>query len=199
MVAEIEQNARDASEYTGRATLDGTVIAAMSKVPRHEFVPLPQRHLSYLNQPLPIGDGQTISQPYIVALMSDLAGVDADSIVLEVGTGSGYQAAILAEIVKHVYSIEIIESLGRQAGNTLARLGYENVTVEIGDGYGGMPDFAPFDAIIVTAAPDHVPEPLIQQLRPGGRLVNTGRSDRRGPIPASTPEGCHRSGRQRPM
>lgn len=171
MVAEIEQNVRDTSEYTGRATLDETVIAAISEVPRHEFVPIRQRHSSYRNQPLPIGDGQTISQPYIVALMSDLANVESDSIVLEVGTGSGYQAAILAEIVEHVYTIEIIESLGRRAIDTLARLGYENVTVEIGDGYRGMPEFAPFDAIIVTAAPDHVPEALIRQLRPGGRLV----------------------------
>ena len=171
MVAEIEREVRNTSEYTGRATLNDTVIAALAKVPRHEFVPLPQRPLAYLNQPLPIGDRQTISQPYIVALMSDLANVDSSSIVLEIGTGSGYQAAILAEIVEHVYTIEIIESLGLQAGNTLARLGYENVTVEIGDGYRGMPALAPFDAIIVTAAPDHVPEPLIQQLRPGGRLV----------------------------
>ncbi len=171
MVAEIEQNVRDISEYTGRATLDDTVIAAIAKVPRHEFVPLPQRHLSYLNRPLPIGNGQTISQPLIVALMSDLANVDGSSIVLEIGTGSGYQAVILAEIAEHVYTIEIIESLGRQARDTLARLDYKNVTVEIGDGYRGMPEFAPFDAIIVTAAPDHVPEPLIQQLRPGGRLV----------------------------
>ncbi len=171
MVTTIERDVRDTSEYTGRATLDDAVIAAIAKVPRHEFVPLPQRHLSYLNQPLPIGNGQTISQPYIVALMSDLANVDGSSIVLEIGTGSGYQAAILAEIVEHVYTIEIIEPLGRQARDTLARLGYENVTVEIGDGYRGMPEFAPFDAIIVTAAPDHVPEPLIQQLRVGGRLV----------------------------
>jgi protein-L-isoaspartate(D-aspartate) O-methyltransferase len=171
MVAEIEREVRDTREYTGRAALDDAVIAAMAQVPRQEFVPLAQRHLSYLNQPLAIGAGQTISQPYIVALMTDLANVGATSIVLEIGTGSGYQAAILAEIVEHVYTIEIIESLGRQASNTLARLGYENVTVEIGDGYRGMPQFAPFDAIIVTAAPDHVPEPLIQQLRPGGRLV----------------------------
>lgn len=171
MVTEIEQNVRDTSEFIGREALDDTVIAAMAKVPRHEFVPIPQRHLSYLNQPLPIGNGQTISQPYIVALMSDLVNVDGSSIVLEIGTGSGYQAAILAEIVEHVYTIEIIESLGRQARDTLDRLGYENVTVEIGDGYRGMPEFGPFDAIIVTAAPDHAPEPLIQQLRPGGRLV----------------------------
>ncbi len=171
MVTEIEQNVRDTSEFIGREALDDTVIAAMAKVPRHEFVPIPQRHLSYLNRPLPIGNGQTISQPYIVALMSDLANIDGSSIVLEIGTGSGYQAAILAEIAEHVYTIEIIESLGRQARDTLARLDYKNVTVEIGDGYRGMPKFAPFDAIIVTAAPDHVPEPLIQQLRPGGRLV----------------------------
>ena len=171
MVTEIERDVRDTSANTGRQRLDEAVIDAMAQVPRHEFVPLQRRHLSYVNQPLPIGDGQTISQPYIVALMTDLANVDSSSIVLEIGTGSGYQAAILAEIVEHVYTIEIIESLGRRASDTLARLGYENVTVEIGDGYRGMPEFAPFDAIIVTAAPDQVPEPLIQQLRPGGRLV----------------------------
>jgi len=171
MVAEIEQNVRDTSHYTGRATLDDAVITAMATVLRHEFVPSAQRNLAYLNRPLPIGNGQTISQPYIVALMSDLANVDSRSVVLEVGTGSGYQAAVLAEVVEHVYTIEIIESLGRQAGETLARLGYRNVTVEIGDGYRGMPEYAPFDAIIVTAAPDQVPEPLIEQLRPGGRLV----------------------------
>ncbi|MGI9258380.1 MAG: protein-L-isoaspartate(D-aspartate) O-methyltransferase [Gammaproteobacteria bacterium] len=171
MVAEIERDVRDTADYTGRATLAPAVIAAISEVPRHEFVPLQRRHLAYINQPLPIGEGQTISQPFIVALMTDLAQVNGDSRVLEVGTGSGYQAAVLAEIVDHVYTIEIVESLGQQATATLERLGYENVTTQLGDGYLGMPEFAPFDAIIVTAAPEEIPEPLIAQLRPGGRLV----------------------------
>lgn len=171
MVAEIEREVRDTADYTGRASLAPAVIAAVLEVPRHEFVPLERRHLAYINRPLPIGEGQTISQPFIVALMTDLAQVDRDSRVLEVGTGSGYQAAVLAEIVEHVYTIEIVESLGQQAAATLERLGYENVTTQIGDGYRGIPEFAPFDAIIVTAAPEEIPEPLIAQLRPGGRLV----------------------------
>lgn len=171
MVAEIERDVRDTADYTGRATLAPAVISAISEVPRHEFVPLQRRHLAYINQPLPIGEGQTISQPFIVALMTDLAQINGDSRVLEVGTGSGYQAAVLAEIVDHVYTIEIVESLGQQAAATLERLGYENVTTQLGDGYLGMPEFAPFDAIIVTAAPEEIPEPLIAQLRPGGRLV----------------------------
>ncbi len=171
MVTEIERQVRDSADLTGRATLAPAVIAAISRVPRHEFVPLERQHLAYINQPLPIGEGQTISQPFIVALMTDLAQIDGDSRVLEIGTGSGYQAAVLAEIVDHVYTIEIVEPLGQQATATLERLGYENVTSRIGDGYGGMPDFAPFDAIIVTAAPEEIPEPLITQLRPGGRLV----------------------------
>ena len=143
----------------------------MRTVPRHEFVPAEMRDDAYANRPLPIGEGQTISQPYIVALMTDLAGVDADSIVLEVGTGSGYQAAVLAKIVSHVYTIEIIGTLGRRAAQTLERLGYQNVTVRIGDGYLGWPAFAPFDAIVVTAAPEAVPPPLIEQLKVGGKLV----------------------------
>ncbi|HEY5623818.1 MAG TPA: protein-L-isoaspartate(D-aspartate) O-methyltransferase, partial [Gammaproteobacteria bacterium] len=171
MVAEIMQDMRRTAGETGRTALDQTVLDAIASVPRHEFVPPRLQSLAYLNRPLPIGEGQTISQPFIVALMTDLAEVDASSRVLEIGTGSGYQAAILAEIVDHVYTIEIVESLGRQAAETIARLGYENVTSRIGDGYRGMPEFAPFDAIIVTAAPEQVPEPLIEQLRPGGRLV----------------------------
>jgi protein-L-isoaspartate(D-aspartate) O-methyltransferase len=129
------------------------------------------RAAAYANRPLPIGEDQTISQPYIVALMTDLADVGPDSIVLEVGTGSGYQAAVLAEIVAHVYTIEIIDALGRRAAQTLERLGYDNVTVRIGDGYLGWPEVGPFDAIVVTAAPDAVPPPLIEQLRVGGKLV----------------------------
>jgi len=146
-------------------------MTAMAAVARHEFVPIQLQDRAYENRPLPIGEAQTISQPYIVALMTDLAAVDSDSIVLEVGTGSGYQAAVLAEIVDHVYTIEIVEPLGRRAAATLERLGYDNVTVRIGDGYQGWPDLAPFDAVIVTAAPEEVPAPLIDQLKTGGRLV----------------------------
>jgi len=172
MVEEILRDVEQTSAYTGRPGLDDRVMDAMRMVPRHEFVPTEFRGAAaYRNRPLPIGNGQTISQPYIVALMSDLASVTPDSIVLEIGTGSGYQAAVLAEIVAHVYTIEIVEPLGRRAMETLERLGYTNVSVRIGDGYRGWPEHAPFDAIVVTAAPEQVPEPLIQQLKPGGRLV----------------------------
>ena len=171
LVAEIERDVRRTSGSTGRERLADEVIAAIGKVPRHEFVPVSFRDGAYLNRPLPIGDGQTISQPYIVALMTELADLRPDSVVLEIGTGSGYQAAVLAEIAREVYTIEIIETLGERAAATLQRLGYDNVHVRVGDGYQGWPDAAPFDAIIVTAAPDEVPEPLIAQLRAGGRLV----------------------------
>ena len=143
----------------------------MARIPREQFVPENVRASSYKDMPLPIGHGQTISQPYIVALMTELAAVDKDDVVLEIGTGSGYQAAVLAGLAKQVYTIEIVEPLGRQAAQTLGRLGYRNVEVRIGDGYKGWPEHAPFDAIVVTAAPDRIPEPLIAQLRPGGRLV----------------------------
>ena len=143
----------------------------MRNVPRHEFVPVAYRNDAYRNHPLPIGEGQTISQPYIVALMTDLAGVGESATVLEIGTGSGYQAAVLAEIVDRVYTIEIVEVLGERARLTLDRLGYDNVHVRVGDGYKGWPEHAPFDAIIVTAAPESVPAPLIEQLAVGGKLV----------------------------
>jgi len=171
MVREVEAMVRDTRSYTDIADLDTRVSRALSVVPRHEFVPPAQRDEAYVNSPLPIGQGQTISQPYIVALMTELAGVDEDSVVLEVGTGSGYQAAVLAEIVRHVYTIEIIPELGHQAAVTLRRLGYDNITARIGDGYNGWPEQAPFDAILVTAAPEEVPQPLLEQLKPGGRLV----------------------------
>ncbi|MBI4006528.1 MAG: protein-L-isoaspartate(D-aspartate) O-methyltransferase [Gammaproteobacteria bacterium] len=171
MIEEINDTVRLTSDYIGKTTLDERVMAVMAKVPRHEFVPDKVKSYAYANRPLPIGEGQTISQPYIVALMTDLAGIDQDSIVLEVGTGSGYQAAVLAELVRHVYTIEIIEELGQQAERDLQRLGYTNVTVKIGDGYHGWAEHAPFDAILVTAAPEEIPEPLIQQLKPGGKLV----------------------------
>ena len=154
-----------------RGVADEDVLRAMREVPRHEFVPEGQRRLAYVDSPLPIGEGQTISQPYIVAAMTEAIDPDPGDVVLEVGTGSGYQAAVLARLVKQVYSIEIVEALARSASERLAELGYTNVTVKAGDGYAGWPEHAPFDAILVTAAPDHVPEPLVEQLKPGGRLV----------------------------
>jgi len=146
-------------------------MAAMRKVPRHRFVPIAQAGSAYANRPLAIGDGQTISQPYIVALMTELLDPRPGHVVLEVGTGSGYQAAVLAEIVATVYTIEIVAALGRSAAATLSTLGYRNVTTRIGDGYNGWKEHAPFDGILVTAAPAEIPQPLIDQLKPGGRLV----------------------------
>jgi protein-L-isoaspartate(D-aspartate) O-methyltransferase len=143
----------------------------MLAVPRHELVPSRSRDRAYENRPLPIGYGQTISQPYIVALMTDLLQPAADDVVLEVGTGSGYQAAVLAEIVGRVYSVEIVPELARRGAGDLARLGYRNVEVRNGDGYHGWEEHAPFDAIVVTAAASHIPPPLVQQLAPGGRMV----------------------------
>jgi protein-L-isoaspartate(D-aspartate) O-methyltransferase len=171
LVAEIMADVRATAADTGRPALSENTMRAIGTVPRHEFVPEDVREDAYENRPLPIGEGQTISQPYIVALMTDLADVDDTSVVLEVGTGSGYQAAVLAEVVRHVYTIEIVEPLGRTAQRTLERLGYHNVTVRIGDGYAGWPEAAPFDAIVVTAAPESVPAPLVEQLKIGGRLV----------------------------
>jgi protein-L-isoaspartate(D-aspartate) O-methyltransferase len=150
---------------------DPAVLAAMETVPRHEFVPAGYLSLAYENHPLPIGYGQTISQPYIVALMTQELSVEAGDRVLEIGTGSGYQAAVLAELGMDVYTIEIIEPLAQQAAERLKRLGYIGVQVRHADGYYGWSEAAPFDAIIVTAAPDHVPQPLLQQLRIGGVLV----------------------------
>ena len=147
------------------------VLRAMEEVPRHLFVPEPQRGSAYVDAPLPIGQGQTISQPYIVALMTELLELDGDSRVLEIGTGSGYQAAVLSRIAKEVYSIEIRQGLGESARELLGELGYDNVQVRIGDGYKGWPEAAPFDGIIVTAAPERVPQPLVDQLRVGGKLV----------------------------
>ena len=156
-----------AEEYGAPAISEAT-LAIIGKVPRHEFVPDGKKRQAYRNQPLPIGGGQTISQPYIVALMTELAQVREDDVVLEIGTGSGYQAAVLAG---EVYTIEIIDWLGQRAAGDLERLGYDNVSVRIGDGYAGWPEHAPFDAILVTAAPEQVPQPLIDQLAVGGRMV----------------------------
>ncbi|MDH3972368.1 MAG: protein-L-isoaspartate(D-aspartate) O-methyltransferase [Gammaproteobacteria bacterium] len=171
LVEDIQQDVRDTSLYLDKETLDPRVMAAIATVPRHEFVPAAQRRHAYDNRPLPIGYGQTISQPYIVALMSDLIKPRAGDRILELGTGSGYQAAILAELTGTVYSIEIIEELGKQAAGRLSGLGYDNITLRIGDGYYGWKEHAPFDAIVVTAAASHVPPPLVAQLKPGGRMV----------------------------
>jgi protein-L-isoaspartate(D-aspartate) O-methyltransferase len=171
MVAEIAAVARDVAPYTGKHALDARVMDAVGRVPRHAFVPAAQRKHAYENRPLSIGSGQTISQPFIVALMTDLARVRPESRVLEVGTGSGYQAAILAELSRAVYTIEIVTALGNEAAARLRSLGYSNVEVCIGDGYAGWPEQAPFDAIVVTAGADHVPAPLTAQLGPRGRLV----------------------------
>ena len=170
LVAEVERYALLAGDAV-RGGLDAEVVAALRKVERHQFVPERELPFAYENRPLPIGYGQTISQPYIVALMTDLIQPRADARVLEVGTGSGYQAAVLAEIVGEVFTIEIIEPLHETAGERLDRLGYDNVTTRLGDGYYGWEEYAPFDAILVTAAPSHVPPPLVQQLARGGRMV----------------------------
>ncbi len=171
MVEEIAGIARDTGVETGRAVFSERVMAAMMKVPRHDFVPASQRANAYANRPLPIGQGQTISQPYIVALMTELMDIKSGDRVLEVGTGSGYQTAVLGELAGAVFTIEIVEPLGREAAERLKRLDYRNVTARIGDGYQGWPEQAQFDSIMVTAAPRQVPQTLIDQLRRGGRLV----------------------------
>lgn len=167
----IEQDVKATSAYLKKEALDPRVLEVMATVPRHEFVPDELKSYAYRNTPLPIGHGQTISQPYIVAIMTDLLTVKPDSKVLEIGTGSGYQAAIMAELVSQVFSIEIIKPLGEQATNRLRRLGYDKIKTKIGDGYYGWEEHAPFDAIIVTAAASHVPPPLIKQLKIGGRMI----------------------------
>lgn len=159
------------SQIAARGIRDERLLSALRKVPRHEFVPTIEKLMAYSDGPLPIGYGQTISQPYIVALMTELLKVDPSDKVFEVGTGSGYQAAVLAEMVKEVYTIEIVEPLYEQAKNRLAKLGYHNVHVRLGDGTKGWPEAAPFDKMIVTAAGLKIPDTLIQQLREGGRLV----------------------------
>ena len=158
-------------QLVSRGVRDERVLAAMAKVPRHRFVPVELRDEAYADRPLPIGRGQTISQPYIVALMTESLGASARGKVLEIGTGSGYQAAVLSEIADSVYSIEIIPELAENARAILDTLGYRNVRVRAGDGYFGWPEGAPFDAVIVTAAAPRIPEPLVEQLRAGGRIV----------------------------
>ncbi|MFH1379125.1 MAG: protein-L-isoaspartate(D-aspartate) O-methyltransferase [bacterium] len=159
------------SQIIKRGITDQRVIAAMKKLPRHEFLPKEKQHLAYDDHPVQIGFGQTMSQPYIVALMSELADISEHDRVLEIGTGSGYQAAILAEISKEVYTIEIIPELASRAEETLTELKYSNITVKAGDGFFGWPEHAPFDAVVVTAAPSNIPQPLLDQLKIGGRLV----------------------------
>ena len=171
MAITISALAKTITVPSGSADMDDSVLAAMRHVPRHEFVPEDVRAAAYENRPLPIGYGQTISQPYIVALMTDLARPRKDHVVLEIGTGSGYQAAVLSPLVSNVFSIEIVEPLASRAAERLKALGFANVTVRPGDGYHGWPEHAPFDSIVVTAAASHVPPPLIAQLKPGGRMV----------------------------
>jgi protein-L-isoaspartate(D-aspartate) O-methyltransferase len=171
MVAEVEATYAETRSETGLAAMSPAVRRAMGKVERHRLVSSREAASAYQNRPLPIGSGQTISQPYIVALSTDLLNPKPTDVVLEVGTGSGYQAAVLAELVSRVYSIELIASLGDAARKRLEELRYGNVEVRIGDGYKGWPEKAPFDAIVVTAAAPRVPQALVDQLKPGGRMV----------------------------
>ena len=171
MLAEIEAEALLTASYTERPAFSAEVMSAVGRVPRHEFVPVELKPYAYLNRPLPIGFDKTISQPYIVALMTDVLDLERGDRVLEIGTGAGYQAAILGELVDHVYSVDIIEELASGAERRLKRLGYRNVEVRICNGYYGWPEHGPYDKIIVTAACDLVPAPLMAQLKPGGRMI----------------------------
>ncbi len=179
MLRSIATDCRFTSGYTGRTSISPRVMEAMASVPREEFVPRQLRQLAYENSPLPIGEGQTISQPFIVALMTDLLCPESDDVMLEIGAGSGYQAAVLSRLIRKLYTIEVVPALAEQADRLLKRLGYDNVEIRQGDGYLGWPEHAPYDGIIVTAAADHVPPPLREQLKPGGRLV----------IPVGRPHG----------
>jgi len=171
MVRTIQALAKTVPVPSSSGKIDRSVLDAMRDVPRHEFVPADVRNAAYKDRPLPIGHGQTISQPYIVALMTSLAKPAKNHVVLEVGTGSGYQAAVLSRLVAQVYSIELVEPLARNAAGRLRALGYDNVTVRQGDGYKGWAEHTPYDAIVVTAAASHIPPALIEQLKPGGRMV----------------------------
>jgi protein-L-isoaspartate(D-aspartate) O-methyltransferase len=171
LVAALGHHIRDIADQTGLDSMSSATREAMLAVPRHLLVPEAVRRQAYQDRPLPIGHSQTISQPTIVALMTDLLAVGEDDVVLEIGTGSGYQASVLAQIVQTVYSIEIVEPLAKRATGSLGQLGYDNVVTRHADGYYGWPEHAPFDGIIVTAAAGHVPPPLIEQLKPGGRMV----------------------------
>jgi protein-L-isoaspartate(D-aspartate) O-methyltransferase len=169
--AERRRMVKEQLSSSGYGITNALVLAAMGKVPRHEFVPVELRHRAYDDGPLPIGYGQTISQPYIVAFMTEKLEPKPTDRVLEIGTGSGYQAAVLAELAGEVYTIEIVDALAQRAGADLKRLGYTNIHVRAGDGYQGWPEAAPFDAIIVTCAPEQVPQPLVEQLKDGGRMI----------------------------
>ncbi|HEX8009961.1 MAG TPA: protein-L-isoaspartate(D-aspartate) O-methyltransferase [Casimicrobiaceae bacterium] len=171
MIAAITADTVFACASIGKAALGERVMATLGKVPRHEFVPVELKPFAYANVPLPIGFGKTISQPFIVALMSDLLAIEAGDTVLEIGTGLGYQAAVLAELASKVYSVEILEELAEQAKERLRRLNYTNIEFKVGNGYYGWPEHAPYDKIIVTAAPDLIPPPLLDQLKPGGKMV----------------------------
>ena len=171
MIADIEREVEYTSRLIGKRALDPRVMKAMEEVPREAFVPGNMKHFAFENGPLPIGYGQTISQPYIVALMSDLLQTQADHVVLEIGTGSGYQTAILSRLVRQVYSIEVVSELGEASAGRLKELGYTNVECRIGNGYAGWPEHAPYNGIIVTAAATRIPQQLIDQLVTGGRLV----------------------------
>jgi len=171
MIRDIEAEVAFTQHMIGKAALDPRVMQAMREVPREKFVPPHLRHMAFANGPLPIGQGQTISQPFIVALMTDLVQPEKDGVILEVGTGCGYQAAVLARVVRQVYSLEVIPELAERAAERLRVLGYSNVEVRVGDGWFGWPEKAPFDGIVVTAAAPSIPPALVQQLRPGRRMV----------------------------
>ena len=171
LVAQIARDVIETRGYTGKRALDERVMQVMASLGRHRFVPPGQQSQAYANRPLPIGYGQTISQPYIVALMTDMLKPEAGDTALEIGTGSGYQAAVLSRLVEQVYTIEIIPELAESGARRLARLGFDNVEVKNADGYHGWAEYAPFDCIIVTAAISHIPPPLVRQLKPGGVLV----------------------------
>ena len=179
LVREIAEEALLVGPWTGRAVLDARVMAAIGKVPRHEFVPAEMRPYAYLNRPIPVAHGETVSQPYIVALMIDLAGIDKGDTVLEIGTGAGYRASVLAELGADIYTMEIVPELEADARALIDRLGYGNVHTRVGDYFYGWAERGPFDAIIVTVAPREIPPPLLGQLKPGGRMV----------IPVGDPEG----------
>ncbi len=171
LLAEVEEDFRSTAKWTGRSHLSPRVLNALSRVPRHEFVPSELADSAYANRPLGIGHGQTISQPFIVALMTELLDLDDEASVLEIGTGSGYQAAVLAEIARDVYTVEFVAALASKAEAVLSRLGYKNIHFRVGDGRDGWPAAAPFPAIIVTAAAETIPDALIAQLAPGGRMI----------------------------
>lgn len=171
LLREIRETQRDVADADARKGISAATLAVIAKTPRQEFVPEEQRPFAYENRPLPIGHGQTISQPYIVGLMTDLLKLTPSSRVFELGTGSAYQSAILSQLAREVYSVEIVPPLGERAKETLSRLGYDNVHTKVADGYYGWEEHAPFDAIIVTAAASQIPPPLVAQLKPGGRMV----------------------------